>query len=92
MGSDCSTEREMLPEKKQTDQKGYINNNLNNLLVENGLPNFVEIKNYKEYNYKMESMKKKILDKLDKFKKSRKLVDLNLLTGYNKNIIILVQI
>ena len=80
MGSDCSTEREIVLDNKQIDSKlNSQNANNNNILNDNILPNFVEIKNYKEYNYRMETLKRKIMDKLDKFKKSRKIVDLNLI-------------
>lgn len=80
MGAECSTEREINIEGSGSDVNKIaekINNN--NIPNENILPNFVEIKNYKEYNYKMETMKRKIMDKLDKFKKSRKLTELNLI-------------
>lgn len=81
MGSVCSTEREEGDENNGNGAEvnkiaDKINNNVAN---ENILPNFVEIKNYKEYNYKMETMKRKIMDKLDKFKKSRRLTELNLI-------------
>jgi hypothetical protein len=79
MGSDCSTERENNPENKNVDTKAKNQPNSQGIVNENNLPNFVEIKNYKEYNYKIETMRKKINDKLDKFKKSRKIIDMNLI-------------
>ena len=79
MGSDCSTERENNPENKNVEIKAKNQLNSQGIVNENNLPNFVEIKNYKEYNYKIETMRKKINDKLDKFKKSRKIIDMNLI-------------
>lgn len=79
MGSDCSTEREINPENKNIDIKPNGQGNVQNVANENILPNFVEIKNYKEYNYRIETMRRKINDKLDKFKKSRKIIDMNLI-------------
>jgi len=79
MGADCSTERENNLENKNLEFKGVSTNNNQNAVNENTLPNFVEIKNYKEYNYKIETMRRKINDKLDKFKKSRKIMDMNLI-------------
>jgi len=79
MGSDCSTERENNPENKNLEFKANNQSNSQVVVNENILPNFVEIKNYKEYNYKIETMRKKINDKLDKFKKSRKIIDMNLI-------------
>jgi hypothetical protein len=82
MGADCSTERENNPENKNTDIKLNGQPIAQNLANENNLPNFVEIKNYKEYNYRIETMRRKINDKLDKFKKSRKIIDMNLINKY----------
>lgn len=79
MGSDCSTERENNPENKSLETPTKIQTNSQGIFNENILPNFVEIKNYKEYNYKIETMRKKVNDKLDKFKKSRKIIDMNLI-------------
>ena len=79
MGADCSTERDINYESNGAEVNNKVTEKINsNVPNENILPNFVEIKNYKEYNYKMETMKRKIMDKLDKFKKSRKLTELNL--------------
>ena len=79
MGSDCSTERDLYDESNGAEINKTTEKINNNVANENILPNFVEIKNYKEYNYKMETMKRKIMDKLDKFKKSRRLTELNLI-------------
>lgn len=79
MGSDCSTERENF-ENRGLEYKSNMQGGISgNIINDNILPNFVDIKNYKEYNYKIETMRRKINDKLDKFKKSRKLIDLNLI-------------
>jgi hypothetical protein len=86
MGAECSFERDnnFNSESNGADNNKNkngekINSNISN---ENILPIFVEIKNYKEYNYKMETMKRKILDKLERFKKSKKLSDYNLINKY----------